>query len=149
MGLVACPKHGNGFMFVCPHVGEAVVAGRACQGIEFFGCTDADPELSGFGLDCWFCPQCFSDHELPPNGTVIADDDFMNRTASLYCPMCPGCFKDWSKTGTSTIASGSATAATTRWRNWIYSTRIATARSMPNPLLKITSRVLQGALAKA
>jgi hypothetical protein len=100
MGLVVCPKHGNGFMFVCPHVGEAIVSGRTCPGIEYLAYTDADPELQGVQLDCWICPRCVSDHKLPPNGTVIADGDcFMNRTAAIYRPMCPGCFKDWRSQG--------------------------------------------------
>ena len=46
MGLVVCPKHGNGFMFVCPHVSDAVVAGEACHGIQHLAFTDADPELA-------------------------------------------------------------------------------------------------------
>ena len=100
MGLVVCPKHGNGFMFVCPHISEAVVAGQPCHEIQYLSYTDAGPELAGFELACWFCPQCMQDHKLPPNGTVIAEgDDFMNGTSELYRPMCPGCFKDWRAQG--------------------------------------------------
>jgi hypothetical protein len=100
MGLVVCPKHGNGFMFVCPHVCEAVLAEQPCHEIRYLAYTDADPELSDIELACWFCPRCIDDHGLPPNGTVIADgDEFMNRTNLLYRPMCPGCIEDWRALG--------------------------------------------------
>jgi hypothetical protein len=100
MGLVICPKHGRGFMFVCPHISEAVIAGQPCRGIEYVSYTAADPELADLEWACWFCPRCMQDHELSPNGTVLANfDEFMKRTAALYRPMCPGCFKDWDAQG--------------------------------------------------
>jgi hypothetical protein len=100
MGLVVCPKHGNGFMFVCPHVSEAVVAGQPRHGMQYLSYTDANPLLAGMDLACWFCSECIRDHQLPPNGTVMAEgDDFMNDKGALYTPMCPGCFEDWRALG--------------------------------------------------
>jgi hypothetical protein len=100
MGLVVCPKHGNGFLFVCPHVGAAVSAGQPCHGIQYLVYTAADPDLAGIELAGWFCPRCIEDHHLPPTGTSIAEsDDFLKTTAALYRPVCPGCFKDWQAQG--------------------------------------------------
>jgi len=100
MGLIICPQHGSGFMYVCPHVSEAVVAREPCRGILRHTYTGADLAFAGIELACWFCPRCVQDHPLPPNGTVIADDnDFMNGKGALYRPMCPGCFNDWRAQG--------------------------------------------------
>lgn len=97
MGLVVCPKHGNGFMFVCPHVSTAVHTGSQCRGIRLLVYIDADIEdIEDIELACWFCPQCVADHHLPPNGTVLSDPvGYMNTTSHLYRPMCPGCFAEW------------------------------------------------------
>ncbi len=97
MGLVVCPKHGNGFLFVCPHVAAAVRAGAPCPGIEYRSYTAADhPGLAGLALGCWFCPACIARHRMPPTGTAILDADvFLARTSELYRPMCPGCFAEW------------------------------------------------------
>jgi hypothetical protein len=96
MGLVVCQKHGNGFMFVCPHVRDAVAARESCHGIEYLTYTNAELELDGIELACWFCPACIQDNQLPVSGTVIVDgEEFMKRTGRLYRPMCPGCFNDW------------------------------------------------------
>jgi hypothetical protein len=94
MGLVICPKHGNGFLFVCPHVVAAVESGSSCPGLEYRSYTD--PELEGIELGCWFCPECIAEHRLPPTGTAIPNPEgFLNRTSALYRPMCPGCFEEW------------------------------------------------------
>lgn len=99
MGLVICPKHGNGFMFVCPHICAAVDGGEPCHGIEHHAVdySDADPDLD-IELECWFCPKCIQVLGLSVNGRNerMADgEDFVNRTAGLYRPMCPVCFNDW------------------------------------------------------
>lgn len=95
--LVVCPKHGNGGIFVCPHVVAAVATSEPCPGVEYLCYTAADdPELSDIKLGCWFCARCVADHKLPPNGTAMANpDDFLNAKSALYRPMCPGCFKEW------------------------------------------------------
>ena len=95
--LVVCPKHGKGALFVCPHVVAAVAASKPCPGVKYLCDTAADdPELNDVELGCWFCPQCVADHQMPPNGTALANpDDFMNGKSALYRPMCPGCFKEW------------------------------------------------------
>ena len=94
MGLVVCPIHGNGFLFVCPHISTAVIAHSPCPGIQYLAYTAADdPALE---LACWFCPLCITDNHLPPNGTAILEaDELMNANGALYRPMCPGCFNDW------------------------------------------------------
>ena len=98
MGLVVCPKHGNGFLFVCPHVFTCVYDGTTCRGIQYL--TYEDAELAEFKLACWFCPQCIEENHLPPDGSIVLDDDeFTNRTNELYRPMCPGCFEDWRTQG--------------------------------------------------
>jgi len=100
MGVVLCPKHGRGFLFVCPHVSDAIHAGKPCPGIEYLAYTDADPELAGIELAGWFCPRCIQDDDLPPNGTVFADgDDFMSVRSALYRPVCPRCFEEWRNQG--------------------------------------------------
>jgi hypothetical protein len=101
MGLVVCSKHGNGFMFVCPHIVTAVRSASACPDIQHLAYTAADdPELDDIELACWFCPQCIEDNHLPPNGRAVPDaDEFINVTSALYRPMCPGCFKDWRAQG--------------------------------------------------
>jgi hypothetical protein len=97
MGLVVCPKHGNGFLFVCPHVAAAVFAGSPCRGIQHLAYTAAnDPELADLELAGWFCPQCIEDNHLPPSGTAAPDPDgFLEGTSALYRPVCPGCFQEW------------------------------------------------------
>lgn len=100
MGLINCPRHGTGFMFVCPHVSNAIVAGVSCPGIQRLAFTDANADLSGIELACWFCPACVQLFELPPGGAAIADGDgFLSRTGAIYRPMCPGCFDDWRTRG--------------------------------------------------
>ena|SRR5690242_10076228 len=97
MGLVICPKHGNGFMYVCPHVVSAVLSAAPCPGVEYFAYfAKDDPELEGIYLAGWFCPQCVAAHAFPPSGTAVAEaDGFFHRTSALYRPMCPGCFDEW------------------------------------------------------
>lgn len=96
MGLVVCRKHGNAFLYVCPHVVEAVQSNSPCRGIEYRVYSAANVGLEGFELGCWFCPTCIADHALPPIGTALADPDpYLIVTNSLYRPMCPGCFDDW------------------------------------------------------
>ncbi len=100
MGIIRCPRHGNGFMFVCPHVVTAVLASSACRGIQYLAYATDDPELADIKLACWFCPQCIEENHLPQNGTVVPDpDSFLNRTSSLYRPLCPECFKEWQAQG--------------------------------------------------
>jgi beta-hydroxylase len=78
---------------------EAVRAGGPCPSIEYYCYAVAnDVELAGISLGCWFCPQCVSDHQLPPTGTVVANpDELLSRTGALYRPMCRGCFEDWQR----------------------------------------------------
>src|SRR5687767_14674203 len=96
MGLVICPKHGNGFMFVCPHVVDAVYFDKPCRGIEPLTYSSSDSGLTGIELKGWFCPQCIRDYKLPPDGAAVDDtDDFLNRTSTIYRPMCPGCLAEW------------------------------------------------------
>lgn len=90
MGLVVCVEHGNGFMFVCPHVAEAVLSAHPCLGIEFREYEDPPEVIVG----CWFCPACIKVNNLPPTGERVSDE-FLNRTSELYRPMCPGCFRKW------------------------------------------------------
>src|SRR5438067_8632988 len=101
MAMVVCPKHGNGAVFVCPHVVKAVLTGGPCPGVEYRSYAAADdPELEDVSLGCWFCPQCVADYQLPPNGTAVANpDEQLGRTSGLYCPICPGCFEDWRRGG--------------------------------------------------
>jgi hypothetical protein len=95
MGLVVCPKHGNGFMFVCPEVTVAVRASAPCPGIVRLAHQAEDgPELV---LACWFCPACVADHRLPPSGVVPDPDKFLNAYSALYRPMCPKCFEEWQR----------------------------------------------------
>jgi hypothetical protein len=100
MGLVVCPKHGNGFMFVCQHVADAVLSGLPRPGIQHLAYTAADPDFEGFELGCWFCPQCIASRQLPPSGTVIVDEEtFLTQSDGLYRPICPGCFQEWQARG--------------------------------------------------
>src|ERR1019366_5308596 len=93
MGVVVCAKHGRGFMFVCPHVVNAIDTSSPCCGIELRQYPDPEvPELGSW--DCWFCSRCITEYALPATGTIMTDD-FLNRTSSLYRPMCPGCFRVW------------------------------------------------------
>jgi hypothetical protein len=96
MGLVICPEHGNGFLFVCPHVITAIEEGTPCHGIQRLAYTYADPLLADFVLACWFCPQCITCESLPPTGAVMNEgDEFFNNISNLYRPTCPGCFEKW------------------------------------------------------
>lgn len=104
MGIICCPRHGNGFMgflFVCPHVVTAVLASSVCRGIQSLAYAVDDPELTDdFELTCWFCPQCIEENQLPQDGAVFSNlDGFLNRTSGLYRPMCPECFKEWQAQG--------------------------------------------------
>lgn len=93
MGLVVCPKHDNGFMFVCPEIAESVRASAPCPGIVRLAHHAEDgPELA---LECWFCPACVARYRLPPSGSVPDADGFLNTHSALYRPMCPGCFNAW------------------------------------------------------
>jgi hypothetical protein len=92
MGLVVCPKHGNGFMFVCPHVAEAVLSDGPCGGIQKLGHWIED--LREAPIHCWFCPQCISDYQIPPSGAVTEDWAY-GVPSDLHRPMCPGCFSEW------------------------------------------------------
>src|SRR4030095_11173327 len=95
MGLVVCPKHGNGFMFVCPEVADAVRASAPCPGIaQLAHYADDEPELV---LECWFCPACVTRYGLPPSGAV--PDSFLDTHSALYRPMCPECFGEWQSSG--------------------------------------------------
>src|SRR6478752_3106476 len=92
MGMVVCPKHGNGFMFVCPHVADAVQCDRACGGIrQLSHWIDDLPEVV---IGCWYCPQCVSEHQIPPSGSVTEGEAF-RMPSSIHMPMCPGCFEEW------------------------------------------------------
>jgi hypothetical protein len=96
MGLVVCPKHGNGFLFVCPHIVAAVLSDAACPGVEYLGYfAKDDQDLEGLELGCWFCPECVAEHNLPPSGTTFLDPDGLRIPSALYRPMCPGCFDEW------------------------------------------------------
>jgi len=97
MGVVACPKHGKGLLFVCPHISTAVINGQSCHEIRYVVYPDADPV--SFELGCWFCPCCIEEHSLPPTGTTLLDGDFKDGTSGLCRPMCPGCFEDWQLQG--------------------------------------------------
>src|SRR5947209_389410 len=93
VGLVICPKHGNGCTFVCPDVAEAVRDKTSCAGIERLAYSaEDDPELV---LECWFCPACVAGHRLPPSGPVADPDGFLNTHGALYRPICPRCFEAW------------------------------------------------------
>lgn len=95
MGLVICPKHGNGFMFVCPHVSGAVLANSPCPGIELRAYRMFEDDDTDYTkIECWFCPQCIATYHIP-DGSPVADEDYIERTHELYRPMCPGCFSEW------------------------------------------------------
>jgi hypothetical protein len=32
-----------------------------------------DEDLKDFVDECWYCPGCITEHDLPPDGTAIAD----------------------------------------------------------------------------
>jgi hypothetical protein len=98
MALVICSKHGNGALFVCPHVVRAMQLGSPCPGIEYRQYSAADdPELEGVELGCWFCAGCRSEHRLPPSGPLDDPDEFLNSKGGLYRPMCPECFDEWKR----------------------------------------------------
>jgi len=94
--LVVCEQHGNGFMFVCPHVATAISNGSACRDIRHLDFkAPHDEDLADLTLDGWFCNHCVEEHQLPIDGFVADADSFLDNTNDIFRPMCPGCFEDW------------------------------------------------------
>ena len=92
MGLVVCGKHGNGFMFVCPHVRDAILEDGPCDGIQQLCHSINDlPELENC---CWYCPHCIAEYRIPPSG-IVTDEEAFSVPSEVHRPMCPGCFDEW------------------------------------------------------